>query len=61
MTYLYHKRVKPFSHNSLAFARLRFHGLTLADALNMTDSELLRLPNVGRRTVAFVRTFPCIQ
>lgn len=38
-----------------ALARIQAAGLTLAEARQMPDDALLRLPSIGRRTLAFIR------
>jgi hypothetical protein len=44
-----------------AIARIRNSGLTLAQAINMTDNDLLRLPLIGRRTLRFIRRFEVLE
>ena len=50
----------PISKTS-AIARIRNSGLTLAQAINMTDKDLLRLPLIGRRTLRFIRNFEILE
>lgn len=52
--------MKPISKTS-AIARIHRCGLTLAQAVNMSDSELLRLPFIGRRTLRFIRSLPVLE
>jgi hypothetical protein len=50
----------PISKTS-AIARIHNSGLTLAQAINMTDNDLLRLPLIGRRTLRFIRNFEVLE
>jgi hypothetical protein len=43
-----------------AIARIHAAGLTIADAIAMSDDALLRLPSIGRRTLRFIRAFPVL-
>jgi hypothetical protein len=38
-----------------AMKRITQSGLTLEDAIKMSDSDLLRNPLIGRRTLNFIR------
>jgi hypothetical protein len=44
-----------------AIARIHNSGLTLAQAINMTDNDLLRFPLIGRRTLRFIRNFEVLE
>ena len=50
----------PISKDS-AIARIHASGLTLAQAVNMLDNDLLRFPYIGRRTLRFIRSLPIIE
>ena len=40
-----------------AFKRLAASGLTIAEAILLEDNDLLRYPQIGRRTLRFIRAF----
>ena len=44
-----------------AISRIRKSGLTLAEAMNMEDLELLKLPYIGRSTLRFIRSFQVLE
>ena len=50
----------PISKDS-ALARIAAAGLTLAQAKNMKDNELLRFTSIGRRTLRFIRQLEVIE
>ena len=52
--------MRPISKES-AISRIRESGLTLAEAINLTDIELLKLPYIGRRTLRFIRSFEVLE
>lgn len=39
-----------------ALARLRQAEITFEETMDMSDAQLLRLPTIGRRTLAFLRS-----
>lgn len=47
--------MKPISKEA-ALKRIATAEITLAEAFDMTDAQLLRLPTIGRRTLHFIRT-----
>lgn len=44
-----------------AFGRIHRSGLTIGQAVAMSDRELLQFPLIGRRTLHFIRSFQIIE
>lgn len=52
--------MKPITKDA-ALSRIHRAGLTLLDAMFMSDKELLSFPPIGRRTLRFIRSFNPVQ
>lgn len=48
--------MNPISKDA-ALARIHAAGLTILEAMAMSDSDLLRHGTIGRRTLRFIRAF----
>ena len=47
------KAAKAFQQNALK--RIYASGLTLSEAVNMSDNKLLSYPAIGRKTLAYIK------
>jgi hypothetical protein len=51
---------QPISKDS-AIRRIKDAGLTIAQAMSLSDHDLLRRPTIGRKTLRWIRTFAPIE